>query len=210
MPSSRGSSWPRDWTHISCTGRQVLYHWVIREVPPRALFSHLLSFCSCHDWKSAAPSLPLTCPVSSLTKMTPVCLQGLLKTPSLPWKDPWLPLTQAETYLTILRYASQGLHPSTNHSWLSLPQGLSESRTQSWHPLTAAQMGARFRLELTYSHGCDHKPKEVGQFQVWGWDGNHPPMTEEFNSVGSGMLGKCLGLKMADSMVARHLMTLPT
>ena len=28
MSSSRGSSWPRDWTHmpyISCTGRQVLY-----------------------------------------------------------------------------------------------------------------------------------------------------------------------------------------
>ena len=27
---SRGSSWPRDWTHVSyvsCTGRQVLYHW---------------------------------------------------------------------------------------------------------------------------------------------------------------------------------------
>ena len=30
MPSSKGSSWPRDQTHISyvsCIGRQVLYHW---------------------------------------------------------------------------------------------------------------------------------------------------------------------------------------
>ena len=29
MPSSRGSSWPRDWirgSYVSCTGRQVLYH----------------------------------------------------------------------------------------------------------------------------------------------------------------------------------------
>ena len=29
-PSSRGSSWPRDWTSISwgsCIGRQILYHW---------------------------------------------------------------------------------------------------------------------------------------------------------------------------------------
>ena len=29
MPSSRGSSWPRDWSHISyvsCIGRHVLYH----------------------------------------------------------------------------------------------------------------------------------------------------------------------------------------
>ena len=24
---SRGSSWPRDWTHLSYIGRQILYHW---------------------------------------------------------------------------------------------------------------------------------------------------------------------------------------
>ena len=24
--SSRGSSWPRDWTHVSCTDRGILYH----------------------------------------------------------------------------------------------------------------------------------------------------------------------------------------
>ena len=28
---SRGSSRPRDWTFISCIGRQILYHWVIWE-----------------------------------------------------------------------------------------------------------------------------------------------------------------------------------
>ena len=28
---SRGSSWPRDWTHVSCIGRQILYHWVTWE-----------------------------------------------------------------------------------------------------------------------------------------------------------------------------------
>ena len=34
MPSSRGSSQPRDWTHVSqvsCIGRQVLYHWTTWE-----------------------------------------------------------------------------------------------------------------------------------------------------------------------------------
>ena len=31
MPSSRGSTRPRDWTCFSCTGRQVLYHWTSRE-----------------------------------------------------------------------------------------------------------------------------------------------------------------------------------
>ena len=24
---SRGSSWPRDWTHVSCIGRWILYRW---------------------------------------------------------------------------------------------------------------------------------------------------------------------------------------
>ena len=28
---SRGSSWSRDWTHISCIGRQILYHSATRE-----------------------------------------------------------------------------------------------------------------------------------------------------------------------------------
>ena len=34
ISSSRGSSWPKDWTHIlyvSCIGRWVLYHWVTWE-----------------------------------------------------------------------------------------------------------------------------------------------------------------------------------
>ena len=34
---SRGSSWPRNQTHIfcgSCIGRQILYHWATWEVPP--------------------------------------------------------------------------------------------------------------------------------------------------------------------------------
>ena len=25
------SSWPRDWTHVSCIGRRILYHWATRE-----------------------------------------------------------------------------------------------------------------------------------------------------------------------------------
>ena len=29
---SRGSSWPRGWTHISCIGRWILYHWATSEV----------------------------------------------------------------------------------------------------------------------------------------------------------------------------------
>ena len=30
---SRGSSWSRDWTRVSCVGRQILYQWAAREDP---------------------------------------------------------------------------------------------------------------------------------------------------------------------------------
>ena len=30
-PSSRGLSWPRDWTLVSCIGSLVFYHWATRE-----------------------------------------------------------------------------------------------------------------------------------------------------------------------------------
>ena len=38
---SRGSFWPRDQTHVSCIGRQILYHWATREAP-RTSFTELL------------------------------------------------------------------------------------------------------------------------------------------------------------------------
>ena len=36
---SRGSSWPRDWTHVSrgsCTGRRILYHWATWEAKTKS------------------------------------------------------------------------------------------------------------------------------------------------------------------------------
>ena len=37
MSFSRGSSWPRDWTHISCIGRWILHHWATLLWPPYSL-----------------------------------------------------------------------------------------------------------------------------------------------------------------------------
>ena len=38
---SRGSSWPRDWTHISCNGRCFLSHWATWEaLSPRGFRSY--------------------------------------------------------------------------------------------------------------------------------------------------------------------------
>ena len=30
---SRGYSWPKDWCHVSCIGRQIPYHWATQEAP---------------------------------------------------------------------------------------------------------------------------------------------------------------------------------
>ena len=38
MPSSRGSSQPRDWTWVSCIAGQILYHWTTRDTPIHSLF----------------------------------------------------------------------------------------------------------------------------------------------------------------------------
>ena len=35
---SRGSSWSRDWTQVSCIGRQILYHWVTGEAGVAFIF----------------------------------------------------------------------------------------------------------------------------------------------------------------------------
>ena len=37
ISSSRGSSWPRYRTHVSCVGRQFLHRWATREAPGRII-----------------------------------------------------------------------------------------------------------------------------------------------------------------------------
>ena len=55
---SRGSSQPRDQTHISCIGRQVLYHWATREAPlwTAAAAKSLQSCLTLCDPKDGSPS----------------------------------------------------------------------------------------------------------------------------------------------------------
>ena len=43
ISSSRGSSWPRDQTCITCIDRWILYHWATRETPTGA--KYILLFC---------------------------------------------------------------------------------------------------------------------------------------------------------------------
>ena len=63
MASSRGSSQPRDQTHISyasCTGRQVLYHYCHLEAPHLSYYcilgaENLLLASQVHGWRVILP-----------------------------------------------------------------------------------------------------------------------------------------------------------
>ena len=57
ISSSGGSSWPRDWTHISCVsciGRRILYHWAIWEVPIQWMNEYKKYDPWCYDDKKCA------------------------------------------------------------------------------------------------------------------------------------------------------------
>ena len=50
---SRGSFWPKDWTCISCIGRQIIYHWTTWEVGQLHMLSLLVNnsgWTSTVDW----------------------------------------------------------------------------------------------------------------------------------------------------------------
>ena len=51
MPSSRGSSPPRDQTHISCISWQILYHWATREAFSKRIIMRRLNDTSKEIWK---------------------------------------------------------------------------------------------------------------------------------------------------------------
>ena len=66
---SRGSSWLKDQTCISCIGRQILYHWDIRELHPFIVdFHNKFTSCWCKvqcecDFHAVlqGPRIPLSC-----------------------------------------------------------------------------------------------------------------------------------------------------
>ena len=44
ISSSRGSSWSKDWTYISCIGMQVLHQWATSEAPKSVCFYFACTF----------------------------------------------------------------------------------------------------------------------------------------------------------------------
>ena len=66
ISSSRGFSWPRDWTWVSYLGRWILYHWVTRrrKWQPIPVFLPGKS----HGWKSLVGYSPWGCKGSDMTE----------------------------------------------------------------------------------------------------------------------------------------------
>jgi len=80
---SRGSSQPRDWTHVSCIGRQILYHWATREA--RSEIHIILSGArkNTHTY-SCTPVLSKACIISLVINITPIrCCSAPLHSSSL-------------------------------------------------------------------------------------------------------------------------------
>ena len=90
VPFSRGSSQPRDQTHISCIGRWVLYHWATWEAQWMLdiIMYHIHWFLSlwwllCMEmtacvWRSEVPKGWVTCP-----RLHSCCIRLL----GLPWQN---------------------------------------------------------------------------------------------------------------------------
>ena len=73
IPFWRGSSWPRDWTHVShvsCNGRRILYYWAMEEaasIISQACALRLLGF---QGWKQDN-KIPLSLDLHWLIKYLP-------------------------------------------------------------------------------------------------------------------------------------------
>ena len=111
---SRGSFQTRDWTHVSCTDRRILYHWATTEAPIYLPLCNLLAL--------EGTGVPLS------WYMSPLYIVAVVQSPSCVrlFVTPWTAACQASLSFTI--------------SW-SLPKFMSttlvmpSSHLILWHPL---------------------------------------------------------------------------
>ena len=81
-PWHMGSSQTKDWTHVSCTGRQMLYHWATREAP-NSIFETNFIWCQNQtktiQEKENYRSVSLNIDTEILDKMFPNWIQQYVK-----------------------------------------------------------------------------------------------------------------------------------
>ena len=106
---SGGSSWPRNWTHISWTGRRILYHWATWEalsspsdrLKPRGIMGSCPFGSKC-DFCNRQPLLQSQCWLPTEAS------SGLHPSPRLPW-----PVSFPHTCPFTGVRAKLGLHPAS-------------------------------------------------------------------------------------------------
>ena len=93
ISSSRGSSWPRDWTCSfcgSCAGKQILYHWATWEAQ-----SPLYRWWNWYLGRLFLPKATLVMqlhlrPTSETVVVPSVVLSSHRKTRAITWKECWM------------------------------------------------------------------------------------------------------------------------
>ena len=112
MPSSKGSSWPRNWTrisYVSCIGRWVLYHWSHQEAlyMPSVQFSSVAQSCPtlCNPTNSSTPGLPVHHQLPESTQ-THVHQVGDAIQPSHPLSSPSLPALNLSQHQGLSQWVS--------------------------------------------------------------------------------------------------------
>ena len=144
VSSSREPSWPRDWTHVSCIGRWVLYHWATRA-------SHINMHADVNTpFSSVAQSCPTLCDPMDCS------------TPGLPVHHQLPEFTQ--THVHWISDATQPPHPLSSPLTLVPPKWESPTLRKSSLPRTGKEslsfpsraLLARtgFSFEGTWQRGC--------------------------------------------------------
>ena len=102
---TRGSAWPRDGTHISCTGRWILNHWATRKAPCTASTVHKTSQSWRHVREGGIRHSYFPGDKSEALRSWLVPLQGLLPSEAMgfPLGQTWTPGAD-KGYLTVLDF----------------------------------------------------------------------------------------------------------
>ena len=128
----RGSSQPRDWTHIFCIERQILYHWATREAQSYYQFSSVTQSCPtlCNPMDCRLPCLSLTpkacsnsCPLSYWCH--PTISSSVVPFSSCPQS---FPATRSFPGSWLFTSGGQSIRASASASVLPM-------NTQDWFPL---------------------------------------------------------------------------
>ena len=108
ISSSRGSSWPWDWTRASCIGRQILYHWATKEA---LLFITWCCHCFLPYTEAWCPGPPSTFLPSSPLQDAPVFRLQVSAGGLISWEDEGIslssnPLSFTEPFASLFSFIS--------------------------------------------------------------------------------------------------------